>query len=42
MVEDRFDFADVVHYNGLYLPNNQDITEEDIELICNIVNKHTK
>lgn len=40
--EKRFDFADVVHYNGLYLPNNQDITEEDIKLICNIVNKHTK
>lgn len=36
-----FEFADVVHYNGLYLPNNQDITEDDIKFICSIVNKHT-
>ena len=39
--KNSFDFADVVHYQGLYLPNNQDITEDDIKLICRIVNNHT-
>lgn len=39
--EQRFDFADLVDANGLYLPNNQDIGKEQIEFICNIVNKHT-
>lgn len=39
--EVKFDFADDVHNYGLYLPNNQDITEEDITFICNIINKHT-
>lgn len=36
--ETRFKFADIVHNYGLYLPNNQDISKSDIELICNIVN----
>ena len=40
--EVSFDFADNVHNYGLYLPNNQDITEEEIAFICDIVNKHTK
>lgn len=39
--ETSFEFADIVHNYGLYLPNNQDITIEDIEYICDIVNKHT-
>lgn len=39
--KDSFEFADKVHFEGLYLPNNQDITEDDIKLICSIVNKHT-
>ena len=39
--ESSFEFADIVHNYGLYLPNNQDIREEEIELICEIVNKNT-
>jgi len=39
--KDSFEFSDKVHFEGLYLPNNQDITEDDIKLICSIVNKHT-
>ena len=37
----NFKFADKVHKYGLYLPNNPDLTRDDIEFICNIVNKHT-
>ena len=40
--ETNFDFADIVHNYGLYVPNNQDITESEIEFICDIINKHTK
>lgn len=40
--ETNFEFANQVHNYGLYLPNNQDITEDDIKFICDIVNKHTK
>jgi len=29
-----------VHHNGLYLPNHHDITEDEIEFICDIVNKN--
>jgi len=32
-------FATMVHNNGLYLPNNPQIKEEEIEFICNIINK---
>ncbi len=39
--ETNFEFADIVHNYGLYVPNNQDITESEIEFICNIINKHT-
>lgn len=40
--ETKFDFADTVHHYGLYVPNNQDLTESDIKFICDIVNKHTE
>ena len=40
--EQKFDFADKVHNYGLYLPNNQDITKDEIIFISNIVNKYTK
>jgi CDP-4-dehydro-6-deoxyglucose reductase, E1 len=40
--EQNLKFADLVHNYGLYLPNNQDIKEEEIKLISNIVNKYTK
>lgn len=38
--ETKFEFADIVHNYGLYLPNNQDISNDDIKFISNIVNKH--
>lgn len=36
----KFEFADIVHDYGMYVPNNHDITEDDIHLICNILNKN--
>jgi CDP-6-deoxy-D-xylo-4-hexulose-3-dehydrase len=36
--EEKFDFADVVHYNGLYLPNNHQLEEEEVLQICKLVN----
>lgn len=39
--EVNFEFANQVHNYGLYLPNNQDISEDEIRLITSIVNKHT-
>ena len=32
-------FADIIHKEGMYLPNNPTMTEEDIKSICEIVNK---
>jgi CDP-6-deoxy-D-xylo-4-hexulose-3-dehydrase len=37
--KDRLRNADIVHDHGFYLPNNTDITEEEIKLICSIVEK---
>lgn len=34
-----FDFADKVDKYGLYLPNNHQITEEEILFICDVINK---
>jgi CDP-6-deoxy-D-xylo-4-hexulose-3-dehydrase len=34
-----FPFSDIIHNHGLYLPNNPDMTEEDIKYIANIVNE---
>jgi CDP-6-deoxy-D-xylo-4-hexulose-3-dehydrase len=34
-------FANEIHNYGMYLPNNQDISNDDIKFICQIVNKHT-
>jgi CDP-4-dehydro-6-deoxyglucose reductase, E1 len=31
-------FAEIIHERGLYLPNNPQLKEEEIELICNIIN----
>jgi CDP-6-deoxy-D-xylo-4-hexulose-3-dehydrase len=39
--EQSFKFADLVHHYGIYLPNNQNITKDEISLICKIVNKYT-
>lgn len=35
----QYPFSDIVHDYGLYLPNNPDMTEEDIVYISNIVNE---
>ncbi|MDM7921702.1 MAG: DegT/DnrJ/EryC1/StrS family aminotransferase, partial [Pyrinomonadaceae bacterium] len=32
-------FADEVHDFGLYLPNNHEMTESEIEFVCSVVNK---
>jgi hypothetical protein len=34
-----FEFSDIVHDYGLYLPNNPHMTEHEIDYICNIVNR---
>ena len=31
--------ADYLHKYGVYLPNNHELTEEEITFICNVVNK---
>ena len=36
-----YGFSDIVHDNGLYIPNNPDMTDQEIEYICNIVNRIT-
>jgi CDP-6-deoxy-D-xylo-4-hexulose-3-dehydrase len=38
----NFKFADTIHDFGLYLPNNPDMVNQDIEFICNILNKILK
>ena len=37
--ETNFEFADIVDDYGMYLPNNPDMTLDDVEFICGIVNK---
>lgn len=34
-----YDFSDIIHDFGIYLPNNPDMTKEEIELVCDIVNR---
>lgn len=34
----NYPFSDIVHDYGLYLPNNPDMTEDDIDYVCKIVN----
>jgi CDP-6-deoxy-D-xylo-4-hexulose-3-dehydrase len=36
-----YPFSDIIHDYGLYLPNNPDMTTEEIDYISNIVNKNT-
>jgi CDP-6-deoxy-D-xylo-4-hexulose-3-dehydrase len=31
--------CDTIHNNGMYLPNNAELTENDIIKICEIVNR---
>ena len=35
-------FGSVVHEEGMYLPNHQHMEDEEIELVCKIVNKYTE
>jgi CDP-6-deoxy-D-xylo-4-hexulose-3-dehydrase len=35
-----YPFSDIIHDNGLYLPNNPDMTNDEIDYICNIVNRN--
>jgi CDP-6-deoxy-D-xylo-4-hexulose-3-dehydrase len=37
--ETKLPFADIVHECGLYLPNNHQITEEEILQVCRVVNR---
>jgi CDP-6-deoxy-D-xylo-4-hexulose-3-dehydrase len=37
----EYPFADRIHDHGIYLPNNADITKEDIHLTCSIINSIT-
>ena len=34
-----FEFSDIVHDYGLYLPNNPHMTEHEIDYICDIINR---
>jgi CDP-6-deoxy-D-xylo-4-hexulose-3-dehydrase len=38
----EYPFSDIIHDHGLYLPNNPDMTVEEIQYIANIVNKSTQ
>jgi len=38
----EFEFSDIVHDYGLYIPNNPDMSNEEIDYICEIVNKSIK
>jgi hypothetical protein len=33
-----YSFSDIIHDFGLYIPNNPDMTDEEIQYICNIIN----
>ena len=37
--EQKFNFADIVHDYGLYVPNHPEMSEEDVDYICDIVNE---
>lgn len=37
-----FPFSDIIHDFGLYIPNNPDMTKQEIDYICNIINFHTE
>jgi CDP-6-deoxy-D-xylo-4-hexulose-3-dehydrase len=38
----EYPFSDIIHDHGLYLPNNPDMTVEEIQYIANVVNKSTQ
>lgn len=34
-----FEFSDIIHDYGLYIPNNPDMTFDEIDYVCEVVNK---
>jgi len=38
--EVNLEFADIVHDFGMYVPNNHQMNDEEIELICKIINRN--
>jgi CDP-6-deoxy-D-xylo-4-hexulose-3-dehydrase len=34
-----FEFSNIIHEHGLYLPNNSSMTEDEIQFVCDVVNK---
>jgi CDP-6-deoxy-D-xylo-4-hexulose-3-dehydrase len=40
--ETKLPMASLIHKNGLYVPNNHELIEEEIELICEVVNDVVK
>lgn len=38
--EVRLDFADKVHEYGLYVPNNHEMTEKEIQYVCDVLNRN--
>ena len=38
----KFNFADIIHDYGLYVPNHPEMSEEDVDYICNIINEVIK
>ena len=38
--EIRLDFADKIHEYGLYVPNNHEMTEEEVQYVCDILNRN--
>ena len=38
--ETRLDFADKVHEYGLYVPNNHEMTEAEIQYVCDVLNRN--
>ena len=37
----QFEFSDIIHDHGIYIPNNQSMADTDIQKICMIVNDVT-
>ena len=38
--EVRLDFADKVHEYGLYVPNNHEMSEQEVQYVCDVLNRN--
>lgn len=38
----NFPFSDIIHDYGIYIPNNPDMTSNEIDYVCSVVNKAIK